>query len=229
MKLHLMTLPQLTCRLLGGLLLLGLISPLSAEVRHNEREYRVEILIFAQEPGEGASERPGAPYQPAHPANEALSLGATPFWHSLSQRTHPQVRSLPTQLNRQARALERSDDYRLLFHEAFQMHLVGRDRTVPLLIEGGERVDGHPELLGQLHLSVARFLHLETDLHLNHFEHRATQLTQPHANSAEDITSLLSEITASSPMQQRRRMRSSELHFIDSPQLGLLILIERAE
>lgn len=214
---------RLTRSLLGGLFLTCLATTSAlGEVRHNERDYRIEILIFTQIPGEGASEMPSAPYQPM-PLNIATHrIGETPFWQSISEITPHPVRSVPTQLNRQARALERSDDYRLLFHQAFQMHVVGRDRSLPLLIEGGERFAGHPELIGQLHLSVARFLHLETDLHLNHFE-------QQEQIENEEQTSLLYELTASSPMQQRRRMRSSELHFIDSPRLGLLIFIERAE
>ena len=75
-----------------------------------------------------------------------------------------------------------------------------------------------PELQGKLKLSVARYLHLETDLFLNTFE----VVNAPNAVNATPY-----KVTSSAGMHQRRRMRSNELHFIDSPYLGLLIKIDR--
>ncbi|SFB82944.1 Peptidoglycan-binding protein, CsiV [Marinospirillum celere] len=247
--------------------LIGMLLPWQAVVadeldelvpHRNERDYIIEVLIFSQQPGSGATELPGPPkiFQPLETA--AYMVGPSPYWARLNQGPLQLYQPRELQLNRQARALERSSDYRLLFHDAWQMHVVGEDRSVPLLIEAGDYYGGQPELLGQLKLSVARYLHLETDLYLHTFEPLAQQpgssalnqlliqnrsslehqdslskhLSGRLADDQESASPLMTgqqfQIKESAQMKQRRRMRSGELHFIDSPYLGLLIRIERA-
>lgn len=224
----------------------------------NERDYIIEVLIFTQQPGSGATELPGPPqfFEPLETA--AYMLGPAPYWTRLSQGPLQLYQPKELQLTRQARALERSSDYRLLFHDAWQMRVVGEDRSLPLLVEAGNYYGGQPELFGKLKLSVARYLHLETDLYLHTFEALdqpasasplnqlliqnrsslqtdlsfSSRLAEPTADDQQQTSPLLTEqayqIKESAPMKQRRRMRSGELHFIDSPYLGLLIRIERA-
>lgn len=245
--------------LLIALLLIAPMSWAEEVVPHrNERDYIIELLVFTQHPGEGATEQPG-PAKIFQPLEEpAYRLGPAPFWTQLSRKPLPAYQSKRHQLGRIAYALNQSDDYRLLYHDAWQMPVVGEDRTLPLLLEAGDYYAGQPELMGQLRLSVARYLHLETDLYLHTFEalpeqHRAnslnqflqtnhsaldtassnlsSQITQVAADPDEQLSQLVRkdyQIKESAQMQQRRRMRSGELHFIDSPYLGLLIRIERA-
>lgn len=215
----------------------------------NERDYIVELLVFAQKPGEGATEQPG-PAQFFEPLEEAAyRLGPSPFWSQLSPKPLPIYQPRDIRLVRTAAALERSDDYRLLFHAAWQMPVVGEDRTLPLLLEAGDYYGDQPELMGQLRLSVARYLHLETDLYLHQFipldqDDPSSPLSQLRQSSfglqegaSQDkgqdgelirLVEQQYQIEQSAQMQQRRRMRSGELHFIDSPYLGLLVRIERA-
>jgi len=223
----------------------------------NERDYIIELLVFTQHPGSGATELPGAPkvFQPLESA--AYMLGPSPFWARLSQGPMQLYQPRELELTRQAQALQRSDDFRLLFHDAWQMPVVSEGRSLPLLLEAGDYYAGQPELIGQLTLSVARYLHLETDLYLHTFEPLETSPSSSALNqflnrnrssldtstrlpsSSEQVTAdqdgqlsqLISQeyqIKESAQMQQRRRMRSGELHFIDSPYIGLLIKIERA-
>lgn len=253
-------------RLISFALLLSLILlPLSSWANEseellphrNERDYIIELLVFTQSPGPGATELPGAAkiFQPLE--TSAYMLGPSPFWAHLSQGPLQLYQPRELQLTRQARALERSDDYRLLFHDAWQMPVVAEDRSLPLLLEAGDYYGGQPELLGQLKLSVARYLHLETDLYLHTFEaletsqgssaltqflnqnrsslERSTQLPSTDrvqtGGGDQQVTQLINQeyqIKESAQMKQRRRMRSGELHFIDSPYLGLLVRIERA-
>ncbi len=224
----------------------------------NERDYIIELLIFTQEPGEGATEKPGQPQILQALDTPAYALGPTPWWNRISQHPLESLAIKPKQLTRQARALERSSDYRLLFHEAWRMPVVGEDRSLPLLVEGGDYFGEQPELSGYLRLSVARYLHLETQLYLHSFEplenladtsaahqqltgnrsslpvdaNLSQHLEASHAEGSANLSVRVEQptfaIKASAPMQQRRRMRSNELHFIDSPYLGLLIRIERA-
>ncbi|WP_404418375.1 CsiV family protein [Marinospirillum sp.] len=253
-------------RLIPFALLLSLVLfPLAAQAdeleellpHHNERDYIIELLVFTQTPGPGATELPGEPkvFKPLESA--AYMLGPSPYWAHLSQGPLQIYQPRELQLTDHARALERSDDYRLLFHDAWQMPVVAEDRSLPLLLEAGDYYGGQPELIGQLQLSVARYLHLETDLYLHSFEplettHRSAALTrflnqnrsslgtspqlpaltdQAAADQDGEVSRIINQeyqIKESAQMRQRRRMRSGELHFIDSPYLGILVKIERA-
>lgn len=207
---------RLLVLLLAGLIASGNLAAATIKPHPNERDYIIEVLIFAQQPGASATELPGRPviYLPIE--ERALKVGAAPAWTRLSQITSPAYASYWPQrvkLTREAYALKHNDDYRLLFHQAWRMRLVSEVNSIPLLIEGGDYFADMPELQGKLKLSVARYLHLETDLFLNTFE---------------PVNATDYKVISSAGMHQRRRMRSNELHFIDSPYLGLLIKIDRA-
>lgn len=247
-------------RLIAGLLVCLLTSGAFAsevEPHRNERDYIIELLIFAQKPGSGATELPGRPHTYLPLEQPALKIGPAPAWTQLSYVASPTYQPVDVTLSREADALVRNKDYRLLFHEAWKMRLVSENNSLPLLIEGGDYFDGSPELQGILKLSVARYLHLETDLYLNSFEpvpsvkegsveaflqaERNPLARKPQSlsglsealepNKIRDGSSLVEgvyQVKSSAGMHQRRRMRSGDLHFIDSPYLGLLIKIERA-
>lgn len=210
---------RLLALLLASLLMIEVA--VANEPHRNERDYIIEVLIFTQKPGAKATELPGRPHIFLPVEEQALSIGSTPAWKKLTRLTNPRYLSQRVRLVREAAALERNEDYRLLFHEAWRMRLVSENRSIPLLIEGGDYFDAMPELQGKLNLSVARYLHLETDLYLNTFE--ASNLP-----NAPNLTEIRYQVKDSAGMHQRRRMRSNELHFIDSPYLGLLIKIDRA-
>lgn len=225
--------------ILSGVLLLSLLGANGVLANPNERNYKVEILVFAQEPGDGTTEIPGPAKVFTPVTSPALLLGKTPAWKELisSGTKIFNSKDLNPELTRQAAALEKNSNYRLLVHQAWDMHIVGADRSVPILIEGGDYYGKTPELQGILYLNVARYLHLETDLFLHNFnklnaENPDLDINTPNFNS-EEVSDLSTnhagnfQIKSSAGMHQKRRMRSSELHFIDSPYLGLLIRIDR--
>ena len=110
---------------------------------------------------------------------------------------------------RRQNALRNNPDYRVLFHEAWQMPVYGknRKRTLPIRIQGGQRINNRYELDGTITVSVARYLHVDTNLFLSKFQ---TVEGEP-------------QVSQVIPMQQSRRMRSKELHYIDHPKFGILI------
>ncbi len=209
---------RLLVLLLASLITSSTLAAEQAKPHPNERDYIIEVLIFAQQPGAKATELPGRPHIYLPLEEPALKVGAAPAWTRLSRVTGPSYWPQRVKLTREATALERHQDYRLLFHQAWRMRLVSEAKSIPLLIEGGDYFADMPELQGKLKLSVARYLHLETDLFLNTFE----VVNAPNAVNATPY-----KVTSSAGMHQRRRMRSNELHFIDSPYLGLLIKIDR--
>lgn len=191
---------RLLVLLLTGLIISATVVAEEVKPHPNERDYIIEVLVFAQQPGAGATELPSRPHLYLPIEEQALKIGAAPAWTKLSRITGPSYWPQRVKLTREAYALKRNNDYRLLFHQAWRMRLVSEVNSIPLLIEGGDYFAGMPELQGKLKLSVARYLHLETDLFLNTFE----------AVNATDY-----KVVSSAGMHQRRRMRSNELHFID--------------
>ncbi|MEX0623836.1 MAG: CsiV family protein, partial [Saccharospirillum sp.] len=131
----------------------------------------------------------------------------------------------------------------------------GRNDVIPIRIDAGEVYGSQHELQGYLELYVERYLHLTTDLQLVRYtqtdnpfrlideDASADNNTSPFMGLSLDqqASALGSEVfdteiitsnnnqyyvaTESIEMKQRRRMRSSELHYIDNPELGLLIYI----
>lgn len=207
------------------------------------------------------------------------------------------------QLNIDTQRINRKNNLRVLFHEAWRQPLETQKTSSNVLILGGNEYDGHYELEGTLNLRVNRYLHVSTNLWLNRFaanygqeslhwpplpdipqdlprenddtinsaaddtfeqnygissnqERRNTYSDNTNATSinyafgtnsnsdttqwgltsganpywqsagaftkAEPSAYLVEEIIL---MQQSRRMRSEELHYIDHPRLGITIKI----
>ncbi|MEX1214121.1 CsiV family protein [Saccharospirillum sp.] len=152
-------------------------------------------------------------------------------------------------------ALEESRNYRVLHHQSWVQPVPGRNDVIPIRIDAGEVYGSQHELQGYLELYVERYLHLTTDLQLVRYtqtdnpfrlideDASADNNTSPFMGLSLDqqASALGSEVfdteiitsnnnqyyvaTESIEMKQRRRMRSTELHYIDNPELGLLIYI----
>ncbi len=173
-------------------------------------------------------------------------------------------------LDRFANAMNRSGQYRVLFHEAWRQPVTELDNSPALLIQGGDTFDNHTELEGSITLSVSRYLHLHTRLWFTEFEPNYGQppgawpelprrpndsqpeLDEPTENNwstpswgdewqnpTGNAWDMSLNTTSSLPdflgddyvprrivsMNQQRRMRSEELHYLDHPIIGLLIRI----
>lgn len=139
----------------------------------------------------------------------------------LAENRLPDLFFLPSQkraLHNSKKQLERKDGFRVLFHNAWNMPIYDRKAARPILIQGGQVFDGVYELEGSIVLSVARYLHLDTKLYFKEFE----TVTTPSENGS-NSSSLSYQINRAIPMEQSRRMRSRELHYIDHPKFGILI------
>lgn len=207
------------------------------------------------------------------------------------------------QLNIDTQRINRKNNLRVLFHEAWRQPMETQQPSTNVLILGGNEYDGHYELEGTLNLRVNRYLHVGTNLWFNRFaanygqesrhwpplpdipqdlpsenhnttnpsaddsfsqnygissnqERRNTYSDNTNstdinyafkANNNQDATQwgiapdanpywqTAGALTKTKPsaylveeiilMQQNRRMRSEELHYIDHPRLGITIKI----
>ncbi|KPQ29678.1 MAG: Protein of unknown function (DUF2803) [Marinobacter excellens HL-55] len=160
-------------------------------------------------------------------------------------------------LNQAAARLERSGNYRVLaatgWYEAFPPDYDGE----PLQIAMGDWLAeaGLHTVEGFIEVDRQRFLHV--GVHLNHWminpdALRSPAMDLPPEASGEQETEQSAEIQAGSgstaegffeiaqtpdaePLQlvtwirETRRMRSEEIHFIDSPTIGVLVFFKRIE
>ena len=150
------------------------------------------------------------------------------------------------QLQEQATTIDESDSRRLLLHTAWRQPGMARDKALSVYIKHPVAGPSSPEseelaatettdvpmamprlaqpqageLEGTIKVILSRYLHVETDIVL-----RPQREEQP-----EDFYSLEILEEAEQPVvyrlhQTRRRMRSRELHYLDNPVIGMLILI----
>ena len=154
-------------------------------------------------------------------------------------------------LNSAAQRLENSGNYRVLmsagWYEAFPPNYKG----TPLRIELGDWIDGAQQREIEGHITIDRQRYLHVNVHLNHWKQGATSFTGQSAPTPENGTAPRNEgedegdsfvslqpqmdQPVSRPLElvtwirETRRMRSEEVHFLDSPTIGVLVFFRKVE
>ncbi len=165
-------------------------------------------------------------FDTAEPLSESLQGDDNEAWVILPTELH--------QLTAEATHLKVSKEYNVLFHQAWRQPMVFADQSSWVVISGGERFNDQYSLQGSIRYSLRRYLHARTDLALVEFapiqskqniqiDPEGTPSTLPTDN--ELSTNTRYQAFRTFRLQQGRRMRSGELHYIDSPVLGVLIKI----
>ena len=195
-----------------GALLIAALAGTGALAATDVRLYQVEVVVFAQ-PRDTSVEKPPLPRvlmpDPIAGQHDAIDPDGTP---DLPPEDEPSDElpegvsgpALPQKLNAVARRLD-SGGYRLLWHQGWVQPATergGLSLSLPVLaaLGGGPAQAG---LSGTINLAAGRFLHLGLDLELE---------------SAEGIQAVL---------QDQRRMRINEEHYIDHPHLGVVAIVTR--
>jgi hypothetical protein len=156
-------------------------------------------------------------------------------------------------LTNQVAALTRGTRYELLYHQVWNQPVPSRSDVIPIKIEGGQKFGRQYELQGYISLYVERYLHLSTDLHLieyqisndpfsviedKGFQFNASNLqndfdqssllmndASPFSNQINQQTNEFYISVKDAQLKERRRMRSREIHYLDNPEFGMLVLI----
>jgi len=89
-------------------------------------------------------------------------------------------------LQEQADSLQKDKRFNLLFHQAWRQAPKVLSETPALIISGGHQYGEHSELEGSIKLSIARYLHLNTNLWLSEFEPNYGQNTAQSIHSLTD-------------------------------------------
>lgn len=146
-------------------------------------------------------------------------------------------------LNSILRSLNRSSRFKILSHDSW-LQPINAEPT-PIMIQTGQRFDDRYEVEGTLSFYRSRYLHIQTDLWYTRFEPRggdaspflgsvASELSDEMLKHYADLVEVERERGLYYParvhrMIQSRRMRSSELHYLDHPLMGIIVQISRFE
>ena len=103
-----------------------------------------------------------------------------------------------------AEKINKQNDFRPLFHQAWLQTMGDRDNSLSIIIRGGDQFDDHFELEGTIRLSVERYLHIQTDLWLSRFIN-ATASEEPNWDTLPKV-----------PVPQAVDGTGSEVLFIDA-------------
>ncbi|WP_105104010.1 CsiV family protein [Microbulbifer pacificus] len=259
---------------LAGAALLTLCAVNTQAAGYAGTQFEIEMVVFARESGMNQSRE-------TWPAAPRLTYSERWVDFNTPSRTDPMVPALqpaPNQLDNKVAALRRDPGYQVLFHKTWRQVLQGERSAPAVLISGGPQNGSHHQLEGSVTLSVARYLHLSTDLWFSEWLPQTATLPAPlsqgsaglvaprgiavparpraavvdaantatseeplnlnraepavfHSNNsfsdrpvAEAAPQATEQLAARvAVLQEERRLRSGELHYIDHPKLGVLV------
>lgn len=187
--------------------------------------YQFEIIIFERiAAGAGSTEvwpeDPGAPIR-----LNAKSLRIRPGKGTDGPVAYKTLPKSAWRLTKLEQRLKRSRNYRPHLHIAWRQQMTSPERAQLLYLELPQKTDSKAggqapaKIEGTLKVGVKRYLHLETDLLLR-------RLKMP---DQDDRQSGLRFGPYYQPYRLKalRRMRSGDLHYIDHPVIGVLILASK--
>lgn len=133
-------------------------------------------------------------------------------------------------MNDLTRKLEKSAQYRVLVHTGWRQPLTKAAKGQPVHISAGA---SDAPLDGNVTVSLSRYLHLQADLVLR--KALATNAAPPAeapSTTTPAATSETAALQSAAPpqpmifrMTQSRRMRSTEIHYLDHPAMGVIAQI----
>ncbi|SHK39749.1 Peptidoglycan-binding protein, CsiV [Marinobacter antarcticus] len=231
------------CRLLARTLLTAFLLTTAMGIHAQQTPddyYRAEFVILERivEPGEVNERMVNRKVEAPVDTSETLYRVARDGTTSSSLKLVPRNE---LHLGSAANRLERSGRYRVLmsagWYEAFPPDYKGQ----PLRIEIGDWLEqaGQREIEGNITIDRQRYLHVA--VHLNHWQEgkiAAPGVTLVNADQTPGASPAASAELAIKPdiplelvtwIRETRRMRSEEIHFLDSPTIGVLIFFKKVE
>jgi len=161
--------------------------------------YTVEVVLFTRNTSPGAS-------------GEVWSKAAGELnWESERVTDYATVPQGSWRLTGAKQALKRAGGLTPIIHTAWQQPVYGRKSARSSYLKSDREITpGTPLVEGMVKVSVSRYLHVNLDLLLRGAPAGANRLAGGFQTFRFD---------------EHRRMRSRELHYIDHPLMGMLILI----
>lgn len=223
------------------LFLLLLVSVLPSANAQQVRYYDVELVVFEHLDARTRQSEAWPEEIPSTPPEEVIQLGR-PYPGRIPDTYDPMLTFKPLKnieysLNKAVAALEASERYRILLHQGWRQP--GMDKKTALSVRIDHQVppspiahpstsgtfngESHPtkdyRLEGYIQLILARYLHLEIDLAYHEIQSEGSTDSLTNIGLTQSIPTVVYHL------QQTRRLRSGELHYLDHPVLGILTKI----
>lgn len=173
---------------------------------------------------------------PEAPVDRTAEEDATPKQDGERQERIPEILALPPgdlRLNNIARALENASGYHLLAFTGWQNPLPDGYRTVPMIVDLIADKESGKRIQGSLQIERRRYLHVEASLYDTRLRKPALDVAPvPRLPIASGLVLPLPSYLNPDPpasretatwLQENRRMRSEEVHYLDAPTFGLVV------
>ena len=200
------------------LLLLTIITVTFANLAQADtRWYQVDVLIFHYEHDRSNEAWPAVKTHPIPKGDIVyLNQGGGAAYKTLDQRDY---------LGRYVTSLQRNGMH-VVFQQVWKQPADSRIQMPFIRIDGGNSYGSRHELEGYLRISAQRFLHVDADLWWNEFNPAGSDNSSDDTESYSVAPGLPRyEIGRNFELKESRRMRSGEVHYLDSPVLGMLIRV----
>jgi len=165
-----------------------------------------------------AAAGPAVPAPIPGPA-EQLAEATARFEQTLLATSYRWLDPRELALGTEARRLARADGYRVLHHGAWVLPVPPRESPEPMLLQVGERQGDVWTVEGTLAITLARYLHVQARLW-------HTGSTDDRLRSVDALGVMSAEPDRYFELDEQRRLRTGELHYLDHPRFGVLIRID---
>lgn len=145
-------------------------------------------------------------------------------------------------LGNAANRLENSGNYRVLMASGWYQAFPPDYKGEPLRIELGDWLTQANQREIEGHITVDRQRYLHVQVHLNHWQESDVAITPAitedsamEASGDQPATGVGLDLQPEVPLElltwirETRRMRSEEIHFLDSPTIGVLVFFKKIE
>lgn len=209
-----------------------LLALLPLSQAHSASWYQVEVLIFANEDPAALDDEfwPTGLTIPAKP--NAVPLASSTKGQQ-AYRTVPRSSLLFTS---ERKRIAKYDGFRVLYHGGWTQPVTSKRNARPVHIKAGQILDnGQYELEGYITIDKGRYLHFRPNLFhsrqltaqerntLHSFEQQSDSTEQSSNTPQTGSLEIPDFLTVQ--MDQGRRMRSKEVHYLDHPLMGILVLM----
>ncbi|WP_246069470.1 CsiV family protein [Marinobacter piscensis] len=219
--------------------LLAITSVAAHAQQGSDNLYRAEFVILERIIAPDAVNERMASHQVKPPVNTRKTLysvagdGSTHSSLKLSGRNQ-------LYLGNAANRLENSGKYRVLMATGWYQSFPQNYQGEPLRVEIGDWLSraGQREIEGHIKIDRKRYLHV--NVHLNHWQEGKVATSAVTASGEPDATPESSAAVGAEQnlepevplelltwIRETRRMRSEEIHFLDSPTIGVLIFFRK--
>jgi hypothetical protein len=169
------------------------------------------------------------------------------FERELKLTSYSGLSTTSLELGSEASALERDDGFRLLLHTRWQQIVPPRAAPQNIYVEGST---GKDSLQGLINVTLGRYLHFSGRLWLSarqedfaieqNFAPRQTPIFRPEPDNGLEISEMTQGLetlersqsewlSAYFQLNESRRMRSNEIHYLDHPAMGVIVKITPLE